>query len=47
MLVPLGIRTTLLSFQSLGSVPILRERVKREAMEGEATLAKISASRWI
>ena len=40
MLVPLGIGTTLLSFQSLGSLPSLRERLKREAMDqGEATSA--------
>ena len=40
MLVPLGIGTILLSFQSLGSLPSLRERLKGEAMEGEATSAK-------
>ena len=39
MLVPLGIGTALLSFQSLGSLTSLRERLKREAMEGEATSA--------
>jgi len=39
MLVPLGIGTTSLSLQSLGSLPSLRERLKREAMEGEATSA--------